>query len=271
MLRLLLRTQSRSFGCGAAALWKSSPSSTIFRSAAVCAAPAAAHRDPRVSGFTQTRCAGPGCCGWSFGHSRGPVVVEHALSRAKKLNAVQTVEQLEQLLSEPTEVVVEMMRRLQGDIILLGAAGKIGPSLARMARRASDLAGVSSRVIGVSRFSATEEQARLQAHGVETIRCDLLDESAVAQLPPAPNVIYLAGLKFGSTEDAAQTWAMNSYLPGSVCRMYRASRIVAFSTGAVDGLAHRADGGSRETDPPQPVGEYAMSCLGHARVFADSS
>jgi len=181
--------------------------------------------------------------------------------------AIQTVEQLDQLLSEPTEPVVEIMRRLPGDIILLGAAGKIGPSLARMARRASDLAGVHRRVIGVSRFAAPEEQARLQAHGVETVRCDLLDESAVAHLPPATNVIYLAGLKFGSAEDAARTWAMNTYLPGIVCRKYRASRIVAFSTGAVYGLTTRAGGGSNETDLPQPVGEYAMSCLGRERMF----
>src|SRR5580765_1588322 len=97
--------------------------------------------------------------------------------------AIQTVEQLDQLLSEPTEPVVEIMRRLPGDIILLGGAGNIKKKLARMARRASDLAGVNRRVIGVSRFSAPEEQARLQAHGVETIRCDLLDESAVAHLP----------------------------------------------------------------------------------------
>ena len=171
----------------------------------------------------------------------------------------QTVEQLDQLLSEPSESVVQLMRRLPGDIILLGAAGKIGPSLARMARRASDLAGVHRRVIGVSRFSAPEEQARMQAHGVESIRCDLLDESAVAQLPPAPNVIYLAGLKFGSTEDAARTWAMNTYLPSIVCRKYRASRIIAFSTGAVYGLTTRAGGGSNETDLPRPLGEYAMS------------
>ena len=180
---------------------------------------------------------------------------------------IQTVEQLEELLSEPTEPVVELMRRLHGDIILLGAAGKIGPSLARMASRASDLAGVRRRIIGVSRFSAPEEQARFHAYGVETIRCDLLDESAVAQLPPAPNVIYLDGLKFGSTEDAARTWAMNAYLPSIVCRKYQASRIVAFSTGTVYGLATRASGGSRETDSPQPVGEYAMSCLGRERMF----
>src|SRR6266568_908650 len=182
-------------------------------------------------------------------------------------DAIQTIEQLEELLSEPTEPVVEIMRRLRGDILLLGVAGKIGPSLARMAKRASDLAGVHRRVIGVSRFSATEEQARLEAHGVETIRCDLLDESAVAHLPPAPNVIYLAGLKFGSTEDAARTWAINTYLPSIVCRKYRASRIVAFSTGAVYGLTAQAEAGSRETALPQPVGEYAMSCLGRERMF----
>src|SRR5688572_26098565 len=158
--------------------------------------------------------------------------------------AVLSVEQLEELLSEPTEPVVELMRRLQGDIILLGAAGKIGPSLARMARRASDLAGVRRRIIGVSRFSAPEDQAGFHAHGIETIRCDLLDESAVAQLPAVPNVIYLAGLKFGATEDAARTWAMNTYLPSIVCRKYRASRIVAFSTGTVYGLVPRAGGGS---------------------------
>src|ERR1051326_4674519 len=174
---------------------------------------------------------------------------------------IQTVEQLDERLSEPTEPVVELMRRLPGDILLLGVGGKIGPSLARMARRASDLAGVKRRVIGVSRFSGPEEQAELRAHGVETIRCDLLGETAVAQLPPAPNVIYLAGLKFGSTEDAARTWAMNAYLPSIVCRQYRASRIVAFSTGAVYGLTSRADGGARGKDPPRPVGEYAIRCL----------
>ena len=189
------------------------------------------------------------------------------VTHVRAMKAIQTVEQLEQRLSEPADRVLEAMRRLSGDIILLGAGGKIGPSLARMARRASDLAGVKRRVIGVSRFSVPNEEARLQAQGVETIRCDLLDEAAVAQLPTAPNVIYLAGLKFGSTENVAGTWAMNTYLPGVVCRKYRSSRIVAFSTGAVYGLTALSGGGSRETDPPQPVGEYAMSCLGRERMF----
>ena len=184
-----------------------------------------------------------------------------------EMKAILTIEQLEELLSEPAEPVVESMRRLAGDIILLGVGGKIGPSLARMARRASDLAGVARRVIGVSRFSDSNEEDRLRAHGIETFRCDLLDEAAVARLPMVPNVIYLAGLKFGSTDQAAATWAMNAYLPGVVCRKYRSSRIVAFSTGAVYGLTTVAGGGSHETDSPQPVGEYAMSCLGRERMF----
>jgi len=183
------------------------------------------------------------------------------------MKAVQTAEQLEDLLSEPTEPVIETMRRLHGDIVLLGAAGKIGPSLARMARRASNLAGAARRVIAVSRFSNPDEEARFQAYGIETIRCDLLDEAAEARLPIAPNVIFLAGMKFGSAQNAANTWAINAYLPGVVCQKYRSSRIVAFSTGAVYGLASRAGGGSREADSPQPVGEYAMSCLGRERMF----
>src|SRR5207245_4661643 len=105
-----------------------------------------------------------------------------------------------------------------------------------------------------SRFSNPEEQARFHAQGVETVRCDLLEESAVAHLPPAPSVIYLAGLKFGSTEDAARTWAMNTYLPSIVCRKCRESRFVGFSTGAVHGLTSRADAGSLKTDTPQPPG-----------------
>jgi nucleoside-diphosphate-sugar epimerase len=180
---------------------------------------------------------------------------------------IETVEQLEELLSDPAETVVEMMRRLEGDILFLGAGGKIGPSLARMARRASDIAETSRRIIAISRFTAADEEANLNRHGIETIRCDLLDEAAVAQLPGAANVVYLAGLKFGSAGRLPDTWALNTYLPSVVCRKFRESRIVAFSTGAVYGLTGRAGGGSRETDPPAPIGEYAMSCLGRERMF----
>ncbi len=181
-------------------------------------------------------------------------------------SGIETEVQLEERLSEPTPEVIELLGRLPGDIVLLGVGGKMGPTLARMARRTSDAAGVRRRVIGVSRFSSENRNA-LEAHGVETIPCDLLDEDDIARLPDATNVIFMAGRKFGSAADEATTWAMNSYLPGIVCRKYRQSRIVAFSTGNVYGLSCVSDGGSSETDVPRPVGEYAMSCLGRERIF----
>ena len=175
--------------------------------------------------------------------------------------------ELEDRLSEPTPGVVETLRALPGDILFLGVAGKMGPTLARMARRASDTAGVRRRVIGVSRFSDASQVASLNAHGIETIRCDLLDETAVAQLPDVENVVYCAAMKFGSTGNESLTWAMNTWLPSVVCRKFRRSRIAAFSTGNIYGLVPVSSGGSVETDTPQPVGEYAMSCLGRERMF----
>lgn len=181
--------------------------------------------------------------------------------------AIRTEAELDDRLSEPTPEVVAALGRLPGDIIVLGVAGKMGPTLARMARRASDAAGVRRRVIGVARFAADGEPD-LHAHGVETVRCDLLDAAAVAHLPDASNVVFLAGRKFGCTGDEAATWATNAFLPGLVCERYRQSRIVALSTGNVYGLVPVAGPGSREDDPPNPVGEYAMSCLGRERMFA---
>jgi dTDP-4-dehydrorhamnose reductase len=172
---------------------------------------------------------------------------------------------LEDLLSEPTPAVVETLRGLDGDVMVLGVSGKMGPSLARMAKRA--LADTPRRrVIGVARFTAGGEEP-LWAHGIDTIRCDLLDEAAVDRLPDAPNVVYMPARKFGSTGDEATTWAVNSYLPGVVARKFRDSRIVAFSTGNVYALTPAKGQGPSEVDPPQPVGEYAMSCLGRERVF----
>jgi nucleoside-diphosphate-sugar epimerase len=180
---------------------------------------------------------------------------------------IRDIAHLEDLLSEPSPAAMAAMQRANGDVVVLGVAGKMGPTLARMARRAMDAAGVGHRVIGVSRFSSPDQQRALEAHGVETIRCDLLDERALAQLPNAPNVIYMAGRKFGSTGNEPLTWAMNTHLPALVCSRYRHSRIVAFSTGNVYGLTPHGRGGSRENDPPAPVGEYAMSCLGRERMF----
>jgi nucleoside-diphosphate-sugar epimerase len=181
--------------------------------------------------------------------------------------SIRDVAHLEELLSEPSEAAIDAMRRADGDVIVLGVAGKMGPTLARMARRAMDAAGLAHRVIGVSRFSSPEQQRTLEGCGVETIRCDLLDESAVARLPDAPHVVFMAGRKFGSAGNEPLTWAMNAHLPAVICARYRRSRIVAFSTGNVYGLTGHGRAGSREDDPPAPAGEYAMSCLGRERMF----
>jgi len=173
---------------------------------------------------------------------------------------------LEDLLSEPSPALIETMRRLDGDILVLGVSGKMGPTLARMAKRAVTDAGLRRRVIGVARFTSGGE-APLWTHGIDTIRCDLLDDAAVARLPDVPNVVFMPARKFGSTGDEATTWAVNSYLPGVIARKFRDSRIVAFSTGNVYALTPAASNGPQENDPPQPVGEYAMSCLGRERVF----
>jgi len=181
--------------------------------------------------------------------------------------AIRSVEELEERLSQPGPDLAESFSKVEGDILILGAGGKMGPSLARMAKRASQLAGTRRRIIAVSRFSASGLRQQLDSQGIETISCELLDEKALAQLPKAPNIVYLAGMKFGATGQEALTWAMNSFLPGLVCHNFPHSRIVAFSTGNVYGLSSVATGGADETHLPEPVGEYAMSCLGRERIF----
>ncbi|HWE95137.1 MAG TPA: NAD-dependent epimerase/dehydratase family protein [Tepidisphaeraceae bacterium] len=181
--------------------------------------------------------------------------------------SIRDVEHLEDLLSVPTEGVVETVRRLEGDYIVLGVGGKMGPTLARMLRRAADLAGVKRRIIGVSRFSSPELPALLQQHRIEAISCDLLDQDALDRLPEVPNVMFMAGMKFGSTGQQARTWAMNTYLSGMVSRKFSQSRIVAFSTGNVYPMVPVHTGGCAETHEPKPEGEYAMSCLGRERIF----
>lgn len=180
---------------------------------------------------------------------------------------INDVDQLDDLLSTPTEAVIQTMARMQGDLIILGAGGKMGPTLARMAKRASDAAGVNRRVIAVSRFSDSALPQQLQSHGVETIPCDLLNPTAIAQLPDAPNILYMAGLKFGTQNNQPLTWAMNTIAPALVAQRYPGANTVAMSTGNVYGLSNIAAGGARETDTLQPVGEYAMSAVGRERVF----
>ena len=180
---------------------------------------------------------------------------------------IANVEQLEDLLSDPPPHVIDTMRHITGDVIILGIGGKMGPTLARMVRRASDAAGVARRVIGVSRFSSPDLPDSLRSHGIEPVTADLLDRNQLSRLPDAPNIIYMAGMKFGGSGNESLTWAMNCHLPGIVAERYRDSRIVAFSTGNVYGLVPTTGTGSRETDPLNPLGDYAMSCVGRERIF----
>lgn len=175
-----------------------------------------------------------------------------------------TLEELEDRLSEPTPAVVAALDALDGNLMILGAAGKMGPTLARMAKRA---VGKSRRVIAVSRFSDPTTRTSLDQHGVETLSADLLDVDALLALPDVDNIVFMAGMKFGATGNEPLTWAMNSFLPGLVCQRFTTSRIAAFSTGNVYPLTPLHQGGSIESDPPGPVGEYAQSCLGRERIF----
>ena len=182
-------------------------------------------------------------------------------------NAPQTVDELEDHLSQPSDAVIEMFSQMAGDVIFLGVGGKMGPTMARMARRASDAAGTNRRVIGVSRFSNPDLRQRLESWDVETIACDLLDAEAVNALPAADHVIYMSGMKFGSSGAAPLTWAMNCYAPSLVARKYRDSRIAAFSTGNVYGMVPADGSGSVETDSLHPDGEYAITTMGRERIF----
>jgi nucleoside-diphosphate-sugar epimerase len=182
-------------------------------------------------------------------------------------NLVDSVEELERRLSEPSEADRTFVSSLQGDIIVLGAGGKMGPSLAKLAKRAADQAGVRKRILAVSRFTSEAARRDLEMAGIEVVPCDLLNPAAITQLPQCENVLYLAGRKFGSTGRPDLTWAMNAIAPALAAYHYRKSRVVTFSTGNVYGLRSVASGGSRETDPVSPVGEYAQSCLARERIF----
>lgn len=182
-------------------------------------------------------------------------------------NAITTESQLDDLLSEPSMQAIEALRQTAGDILLLGVGGKMGPTLARMARRAAEAAGDSRRIIGVARFSNPATRDQLEAWGVETLAADLLDEAALDALPDAPNIIYMTGMKFGTQGNAPLTWAMNAYLPALVCRRFPHSRIAAFSTGNVYPFVPVAGGGATEDTPLTPLGEYPNSAIARERIF----
>lgn len=180
---------------------------------------------------------------------------------------IETTQELEERLVSPNARDLAAMRRISGDIVILGAGGKMGPSLARRIKRAAEDSGSTSRVLAVSRFSSAEVAKQLNRNGIETIACDLLNRGEMARLPLCPNVLFLSGRKFGSTDRPDLTWASNAIIPAHVAFRYRASRIVVFSTGNVYPRVKLESGGSIETDRLDPVGEYAQSCVGLERVF----
>jgi nucleoside-diphosphate-sugar epimerase len=171
--------------------------------------------------------------------------------------------ELEDLLSRPEEATVRTLADYPGDVAVLGAGGKMGPTLAMMLKKAAP----EKRVFAVSRFSNRKVQLRIDACDIETIEADLLDDAVYARLPEVPTVFYLVGMKFGATGQQPLTWALNVHVPALVAKRYGDSRIVALSTGNVYPLVAAAGGGCRETDAPDPVGEYAQSCLGRERTF----
>ena len=170
-------------------------------------------------------------------------------------------------LLQPSEELIAAITKLDGDILILGAGGKIGPSLALLARSAIAGAGISKRVIGVSRFSEPGQKEELEAAGIETLTADLLNEEQLQALPEVKNVLFLAGTKFGTTGQEPFTWAMNTYLPGRVAEKYRNSNMLVYSTGNIYPFLPADSGGATEEQPPEPVGEYGQSCLGRERVF----
>jgi dTDP-4-dehydrorhamnose reductase len=176
-------------------------------------------------------------------------------------------DELEELLSRPTPEVIDALRRSPGDVIVLGAGGKMGPSLTTMVRRAANSLDDGRTVTAVSRFSSSEAAARLEHAGIRVLRAELADREAIAQLPDAANVIYMAGQKFGTRDLPSLTWAVNTLAPAMVAERYASSRIVAFSTGNVYPLSPVTGAGSRETDALTPIGEYANSCVGRERVL----
>ena len=178
-----------------------------------------------------------------------------------------TEEKLEALLTEPSDALIEDVKRIKGDIMVLGAGGKMGPTLCILAKNAIKRAGIEKRVIAVSRFGDAAVRERLQQNGVEIISADLLDNESLNALPEAENIIYMAGRKFGTDGKEYLTWAMNATLPAFVAYKFRKSSIVVFSSGNIYPIVPLASGGSCEEDPVGPIGEYPMSTLARERAF----
>jgi hypothetical protein len=185
------------------------------------------------------------------------------LSRDNLPETIRDITALDEVLCRPSQALIDDLRKVDGDIMILGVGGKMGPTLAGLAKAAAP----DRRVIGVARFSEPGVEEWLEARGIATINCDLLDEAAIRALPKAPNIIFMAGRKFGAEGNLALTWAMNAHVPALVAQAFPASRIVAFSTGCVYPFVSVDGKGSDEAMPPNPPGEYAQSCVGRERMF----
>jgi nucleoside-diphosphate-sugar epimerase len=180
---------------------------------------------------------------------------------------MKTISEVLDFMTKPGERLIADMRSLDGDVMILGAGGKIGPSLAVTAKRAFDAAGVGKRVIAVSLFDYPDAAMTMRRAGVDVIEADISDPAQLQGLPDVNNIIYMIGRKFGTTQNQSLTWQVNVLLPSKVCERFPGSNIVAFSTGNVYGMVPIASCGSREEDEPRPDGEYAQSCLGRERVL----
>jgi nucleoside-diphosphate-sugar epimerase len=185
------------------------------------------------------------------------------LSRDTLPDTISDIATLDELLCRPSQALIDDLARVDGDIMILGVGGKMGPTLAGLAKAAAP----ERRVIGVARFSEEGVEDWLRARGIETIHCDLLDETAIRRLPQTSNIIFMAGRKFGAEGNLALTWAMNAHVPALVAQAFRNSRIVAFSTGCVYPFVPVDGKGADEATPPDPPGEYAQSCVGRERMF----
>jgi nucleoside-diphosphate-sugar epimerase len=182
------------------------------------------------------------------------------------------VDALEDFMSEPTPALVADLARIDGDIMVLGVGGKMGPTLARLAKRAAP----GKRVIGVARFSDAAARATLERHGVECIACDLLDRGALQRLPSfadgVRNLVFMAGHKFGAAGNPSLTWMMNVGVPAMVAETSREMRIVTFSTACVYPFVSVDGPGAAEDVPATPPpGDYAWSCVGRERMFEHGS
>ena len=175
-----------------------------------------------------------------------------------------SVEVLEEFMTQPSAALTADLARVPGDILVLGVGGKMGPTLARLAKRAAP----GRRVIGVARFSEPGMRAKLESQGIECIACDLLDRGALERLPRAPNLVFMAGHKFGAAGNTAFTWAMNVRVPYMVADTFRDARTVVFSTACVYPFAEVTSAGAREDTPAlPPPGDYATSCVGREKAF----